>query len=179
MTMFYQILREPRNRWWDDVTTPELIETRDEILTSAFERAYELCVEDLGGKPEEWKWGDVHLAAFRNETLGESGIGPIEAIFNRGPVGVDGGVGQVNPNNWRYDEPFEVKHIASMRMIVDLGDFSNSQMMHTPGQSGHPGHRHYDDFIERWQNIRYHPALWDRSEVEKSSKKRLVLKPKN
>ncbi len=179
MTMFYQILREPRNRWWDDVTTPELIETRDEILTSAFERAYELCVEDLGGKPEEWKWGDVHLAAFRNETLGESGIGPIEAIFNRGPVGVDGGVGQVNPNNWRYDEPFEVKHIASMRMIVDLGDFSNSQMMHTTGQSGHPGHRHYDDFIERWQNIRYHPALWDRSEVEKSSKKRLVLKPKN
>jgi acyl-homoserine lactone acylase PvdQ len=31
------------------------------------------------------------------------------------------------------------------------------------GQSGHPTHPHYDDFIQKWLNFEYNPALWDRA----------------
>ena len=171
------ILQDPDSRWWDDITTPEVVETRDDILSTVFEKAYAKAVEELGDKPEKWKWGDVFTVTFRNKTFGESGIRPIEAIFNRGPFSLNGGITQVNQAFWDYDEPFEVKVIATLRQIIDLGDFSNSLMMHTTGQSGHPTNRHYDDFIEQWRDVQYHPTLWERKDVEKNVKKKLILKP--
>jgi penicillin amidase len=74
-------------------------------------------------------------------------------------------------------KPFEIKYIASQRSVVDLGDLDNSRMMHTTGQSGHATHRHYDDFIEPWRDVRYHPTLWSLASVRKSSRERLRLLP--
>jgi len=176
--LMYRLLQDPESRWWDDVTTLDVIETRGDILNSAFDKAYENGIEELGENPADWRWGDIHTVEFRNQSFGESGIGPIEAIFNRGPVAVSGGLSQVNRADWKHDEPFKAKTITSMRQVIDLGNLSDSLMMHTTGQSGHPGHRHYDDLIDPWRFIQYHPTLWDKSDVEKSSKNRLVLKPK-
>ena len=138
---------------------------------------YRAGVEELGEKIDRWKWGNVHTALFRNQTFGQSGIGPIERIFNRGPIRVRGGNTQVSVAQWKFEEPFKIYHIASQRAIYDLGDLSASLLIHPTGQSGHPAHRHYDDFIEPWRNIEYHPSLWKREAVEKSSGRPLVLKP--
>jgi penicillin amidase len=177
LSLVYKLLREPENRWWDDVTTLDVKETRDDIVALAFEKAYKTGVDELGKNPSDWRWGDIHTIEFRNQTFGESGIGPIEAVFNHGPVPVSGGIQQVNRCDWMYDEPFEAKSITSMRQIIDLGDLSASLTMHTTGQSGHPGHPHYDDFIDPWRFVQYHPMLWEKSDVEKSSKNKLTLKP--
>ena len=126
---------------------------------------------------DRWRWGEVHTAEFRNATLGESGIGPIESIFNRGPVEVQGGSIQLDAAAWKFEEPFEIRHIVSQRLIVDLGDLGRSLSMHTTGQSGHPTHRHYDDFIDPWRNVEYHSQLWDRQAVEKAARGRLQLLP--
>ena len=72
---------------------------------------------------------------------------------------------------------FAVEVLPSMRMIVDLGDFTSSISMHTTGQSGHPYSEHYDDMIDRWRNIEYHPMLWTRDQVESGAVNRLVLHP--
>jgi penicillin amidase len=176
--LMYRLLEDPESRWWDDVTTLDVVETRDDILARAFEKSYKAGVEELGENPADWRWGDIHTVEFRNQTFGESGIGSIETIFNRGPVAVSGSIQQVNRNDWKYDEPFKSKTITSMRQIIDLGNLSDSLMMHTTGQSGHPRNRHYDDFIDPWRFIQYHPTLWDKKDVEKSSKNRLTLKPK-
>ena len=94
-----------------------------------------------------------------------------------GPVACPGGNTTVDVAAWDMKKPFEVKHIVSQRSILDLGNLDNSRMMHTTGQSGHPTHRHYDDFIEHWRDVRYHPTLWDRASVEKASRERLRLLP--
>ena len=177
LSLIYRLLQDPNNPWWNDVTTPDVTETRDDILKSAFEKAYKDAREELGDALEDWRWGDIHVAVFRNMTFGESGIAPIEALFNRGPVAVSGGIYQVNRADWKIDEPFQAESISAMRQIIDLGNFSNSLMMHTTGQSGHLSHRHYDDFIEPWRKIQYHPAFWEKSEVEENAKKRLRLEP--
>jgi len=52
-----------------------------------------------------------------------------------------------------------------------------SLMVHTTGQSGHPWHRHYDDFIDPWRMIEYHSTRWKRDGLRKESKEKLVLKP--
>ena len=174
---FYYLLQEPHNPWWDDLSTPEVKETRDQILARAFYKGYRAAAKKLGEKFERWQWGKAHTAEFRNQSLGKSGIAPIERIFNRGPVSCPGGNTTVDVAAWDMEKPFEIKYIASQRSIIDLGNLDNSLMMHTTGQSGHATHRHYDDFITAWRDVRYHPTLWERVRVQKAARERLRLEP--
>ena len=175
----FHLLQQPDNTWWDDATTLDVIETRDDILLKAFTKGYEASVAAMGDNMDAWKWGDIHTATFANATFGKSGISLIESIFNRGPFAVSGGTGMVNATNWSGDEgdPFAVSSLPSMRQIVDLSDLSATLMIHTTGESGHPGNPHYDDFIDPWRLIQYHPALWDRPAIENDSKGHLTLVP--
>jgi penicillin amidase len=177
LSCVHNLLQEPGNRWWDDVTTLDKKETRDEILIEAFMKGYNTGVEELGEKLDQWQWGDIHTATFRDQTFGQSGIGLIESIFNRGPVATSGGLHQVNRSDFTADKPFEVYHASTMRQVIDFGKLSNSLMIHTTGQSGHPGNRHYDDFIDPWRLIEYHPTRWEKQTVEADSKRKLILEP--
>ena len=67
--------------------------------------------------------------------------------------------------------------IPSMRQIIDLSDLNASLTINTTGQSGHPYNRHYDDLIELWANLEYHPMLWDRTQIEADSRHHLTLTP--
>ena len=176
MTALLNILPDPNAPWFDDIRTPET-ETRDEILLRALEDAVEELTETLGSDMRKWRWGDLHTATFRNQSLGKSGVGPIEAIFNRGPFPVDGTIATVNNTAYNPNRPYEVSTVPSYRQIVDLSDLSRSVSMHTTGQSGHPFHPHYDDMIDPWRNIQYHSMLWTRSEVEANAEGTLVLMP--
>ncbi|RLC87289.1 MAG: penicillin acylase family protein [Chloroflexi bacterium] len=170
------LLADGSSPWFDDVTTSE-VETRDEILLRALDEAVEELTETLGRNMGRWRWGDLHTATFKNQSLGQSGIAPIEALFNRGPVPVDGTIATVNNTGYSLSHPYTVKIVPSYRQIVDLGDFTRSVSMHTTGQSGHPFHPHYNDMIDPWRNIEYHPMLWERADVEASAEGVLVLTP--
>jgi len=171
-----RMLPEAETHWFDDVTTPE-VESRDEILLLALGDTVDELSEILGEDMSSWKWGDLHTATFRNQSLGSSGIGIIEAIFNRGPVAVDGTGGAVNATSYSMSDPYTVVSVPSQRLIVDLEYFERSLTMHTTGQSGHPFHRHYDDMIDPWRNIQYHPMLWTRGQVEAAAEAHLTLIP--
>jgi penicillin amidase len=173
----YYLLEAPENLWWDDARTPDLRETRDDIYVRALRKAVEAGIKRLGTKIEKWEWGKIHQTEFRNATLGESGIKLIEKIFNRGPVATPGGITTVYCTNWKIDEPFKVFWIPAMREVIDLANIGAGFMMHVPGQSGHPRHPHYDDFIKPWQEVTYHPTLWNRTDVLANEGGRLILKP--
>ncbi len=170
------LLAFPDLRFWDDRHTPE-IETSDDIVKAALVAGVDEVDGLLGGSPDEWEWGAIHGAVFRNETLGESGVGLVEARFNRGPYPVGGGSDIVNAVGYYADEGYEVTWVPSMRMIVDLGDLDNSVAIHTTGQSGHAYSSHYQDMIELWANGTYLPMLWDREMVKAAGNGTLVLTP--
>jgi len=170
------LLADETSPWFDNVTTPR-VETRDEVLLQALEEAVEELTETLGRNMNRWRWGDLHTATFENQSLGQSGIGVVEAIFNRGPVPVDGTIATVNNTSYSPNHPYGVTVVPSYRQIVDLGDFTRSVSMHTTGQSGHPYHRHYGDMIDPWRNIEYHPMLWERADVHADAEGVLVLEP--
>ena len=87
------LLEQPRNPWWDDVTTTDTVETRDDILLAAMTNARKEITSLMARDTDEWQWGRLHTVTLRNQTLGDSGIGPIEALFNRGAYPVGGGSG--------------------------------------------------------------------------------------
>jgi penicillin amidase len=169
-------LPDEASPWFDNIHTGP-IEARDDVLRLAFEAAIVELEESLGPEMSQWRWGELHTATFENQSLGQSGIGIIESVVNRGPVAVDGTIATVNNTGYRPSAPYDVAVVPSYRQIVDMADFANSVSMHTTGQSGHPFHQHYDDMIDPWRNIEYHPMLWERAAVEAAAKDTLVLRP--
>ncbi len=177
MQVMRLLIDEPDHPFWDDVTTPER-ENRDDIFLRAWEETVADLRADYGRDPADWPaWGDLHVAVFRNQTLGMSGVGLIEDLFNRGPYAAAGGKGLVNATGWKVTEGFEVTWLPSMRMIVDLGDLNASETVHTTGQSGHAFHPHYDDMAPLWAAGEYYPMWWDEADVRTHAEGTLRLVP--
>lgn len=179
---WYEVMRnlvnQPNSQWWDDKNSIDVVETRDELFARAFKETVTQIQKEYGKDPSKWPtWGELHGATFRNATLGESGIGPIEALFNRGPYATAGGEEIVNATGWTVGESFEVDWLPSMRMIVDLGDLRNSVTVHTTGESGHAYHPHYDDMAPLWASGAYYPMLWNEQAVVSNAEGHLRLVP--
>jgi penicillin amidase len=176
MVALENLLPDPASPWFDNLNTPE-VEDRDAILLQALGQAVEELTGSLGSDTSRWRWGDLHTATFVNQSLGKSGIRPIEMIFNRGPVEVDGTMAAINNTGYNPNDPYAVVTVPSYRQVIDLADFSRSVSMHTTGQSGHPFNPHYGDMIDSWRNIQYHPMLWARPQIEASAEAHLTLMP--
>lgn len=175
---FHDLADQEAASWWDDSTTAAT-ESRADILLLSMSDAIAWFEENVGGEMNDWAWGQIHQATFASDPLGQSGVGPIEAMVNRGPFPADGGRSIVNANSWSWDEPAAVTGHVSMRMIIDLNDFDASRSVNSTGQSGHPYHRHYDDQVDLWLNGQYHPLWFTQEVVEAAAVDHLVLQPGN
>ncbi len=175
-TVVGDMLEHPTDPFWDDRNT-DGVEDRDAILTRALADGYDDVVGLFGGDPAGWNWGEMHLSTFRNQTIGDSGIGLIEDRVNRGPYATSGGADLVNATGWTAFEGYETTWLPSMRMLVDLDDLSRSLTTHTTGQSGHTDHPHYDDMIPIWLNGEYSPMNWTREQVEEAEEATQQLVP--
>jgi penicillin amidase len=170
------IAQQPDSPWWDNKNTPAT-ETRDQIFRQALGEAVDELSKRLGNDPQQWQWGKLHTLTFRNQSLGESGVAPIEALLNRGPFQTSGGPSIVNATGWDASDPYQVLTLPSMRMIVDLSNLQNSLSIDTTGQSGHAYSPHYIDMADLWRTIQYHPMLWERAQIEQQAKDHLHLEP--
>jgi penicillin amidase len=176
-----RLVQTPDSAWWDDLNTPA-VENRDYILSLAFSDAVAEVERVLGKDAARWTWGELHTVTFHNQSLGTSGVAPIEAIFNRGPYRTSGGGSIVNATSWMAYETnsskaYQVSWLPSERMIVDMSNLPVSLSVNTTGESGHAFHRNYTDQVDLWRTIQYHPMLWDQQQVEAAAKGHLVLTP--
>jgi len=179
---WYVVMRnlvdQPDSPWWDDKATADKVETRDDIFTRAFSETVSQIQKEYGKDTAKWPaWGELHTATFRNQTLGNSGVGLIEDLFNRGPFVTGGGKSIVNATGWTVGESFEVDWLPSEREIVDLSNLNNSLAIHTTGESGHAYHPHYADMAPLWAEVKYYPMWWDQADVIKDSEGHLKLTP--
>lgn len=170
------LLEEPDSPWWDRVDTSE-VETRDDVLSRALADAYRELAIAYGDDPTGWRWGELHTLTVRDGSLGSSGIAPIEALFNRGPVGTSGGTAIVNATGWDAAEGYEVTVVPSMRMVVDLSDLDASRWVQLTGNSGHAYHPHYTDQLELWRTGAMLPMRWERATIESEAAHTLTLTP--
>ena len=174
----YLLAQQPDHPWWDDISTADTVETRDDIFRRSFEEAHAAVVEAHGASRDSWQWGQAHTITFINNPLGASGIDLIESIVNRGPFAIGGSSGVVNNLGWNpASGHFRSSGGPSERAIYDLSDWSKSLSVIPTGQSGHPYHQHYDDQIQMWVDIAYKPMLWTREDVEANLGSQLVLTP--
>jgi penicillin amidase len=184
---------EPAERWWDDVTTPGVVEAPTDTLGRACDEAGAALRAALGG-PDGWTWGRLHRMVYREPTLGSSGIPPFELIFDRGPVPVGGSFDAVLNTVWipsvAYPDPydpdvrpgdllriFETVVAPSYRGVYDAGDWDASRIVSTTGQSGHPLDRHFADLIDPWLEGELLPFPFSDSAVMAATTETLTLAP--
>lgn len=175
--VIYGLWDDPANEWWDDPSTPE-IEDRDALMAGAVNAAAAELSQLQGADPNGWNWGGLHTLLLQNGTLGASGVAPIEALFNRGPIEVPGGTAAVNANGWIPSEGYEVYWVASMRQVVDLADMDNSTWVNLTGNSGHAFAPTYEDQVEAWRTGEQFPWLWNDKAVRSAATDTLVLQPR-
>lgn len=173
------ILDRPNSHWWDNLATPAVVETRDDILAEALTRARDEMTRRTSRDPGGWSWGRLHRLTLVNPTLGDSGVGLVNRIFNRGPVEVGGGGGLVDATAWDASDPtdpYEVTAVPSMRMVVDVGRFDRSRWINLTGASGHAYHEHYDDQLPLWADGRNLPWAFGAKAVDRGTEDVLTLR---
>ena len=175
MLLHDTILDDPENAFWDRINTLEK-ETPEMILKSALVETIDWIEENFGSDRTKWKWGGVHVY-FWNHPGAESRLE--KKFLSRGPYEAPGDGFTVNAAGFNPAKGgYGVQTIPSMRMIVPLDNFDRTMIVGPMGQSGQPGHPHYDDLLPFYLKGEAVPFPFTREAVEKQAVSRMILKPR-
>ena len=157
------------------IETPEpawSTEDRDALLTRTLAAAWADCATRLGPDPAAWAWSRLHQALMRHAASPLRG----NAEWDVGPHGVGGSQSTVMNMAYR-PEDFSVTSGASVRLVMDVGDWDRSLCLNYPGQSGDPRSRHYADLAETWAASDHVPFLYSPDAISKATARLLRFKP--
>lgn len=162
--------------WWDNVTTKDKIETKQEIVTNSFKKAFSFLENQLGENVDNWTWDRVISVEYKH-AVGE--VPALRKYFNVGPFVTTGGDQVINNQIYNIDSTgyYKVKAGPSTRRIVDFSDVDNSLAIIPTGQSGRVFSKHYKDQAKKYLNGEFVKMKINQSEIEKSENI-LIFKPK-
>lgn len=170
----HAIIDDPQSSWWDDRSTSNVTETRDDIVRQAADNAL-AGLRARYGDPSGWRWDDAHAVTF-SHALSRGGR-LLDWFFSRGPVPVSGDSMTINKTTIDLRRPYSTSEAASYRLILDVGAWDGSLGINTTGQSGHPRSPHYFDQNRLWRHGQYRPLPFSRKAVEAATVSRLELVP--
>ena len=145
---------EADRTWCDDISSAR-VEGCEERIGKALARAVDDLSTAYGSDPDEWRWGDAHVADFRHRVLSRV---PLLGSLGNILIATGGDNFTINRGTTRVADaaaPFAQIHGPGLRAIYDLGNLENSLFIQATGQSGNPLSRHYRDLIGRWRDLEY------------------------
>ena len=163
--------------WWDDVSTSEKVESKEDIVRKSFKNTFDFLKYQLGENVEDWKWNRVASVEYEHP-IGKGGAA-LRSLFNVGPFRTRGGDQVINNQIYNIDSTSVYKIIAgpSTRRVVDFSDVENSLAILPTGQSGNVFSKHYKDQAQKYLDGEFIKMEINPSEIEKSANK-LVFLPK-
>jgi penicillin amidase len=145
-------------------------------IADALAAAVRTLRERYGEDPERWAWGHVRPLTLHH-SVGEQA--PLDRIFNLGPFPWGGDGNTLDQAGGDLTDPASNPlWIASMRMVVDVGNWEESCFTLPGGQSGNPLSPHYDDLLASWQRGEGVPVAWSAAKVEQVTRTVLRLVPR-
>lgn len=148
---------------------------RDRRLAAALSRALDTIRGQLGEFPSQWRWGALHPYQPPH-TFGTTPLLGRMLRQRARPIGGD--------LNTIFQASYTVhagaEHLGWMpayRQVMDLADWDRSTFQLPTGNSGVPGHRHYDDCIDEYLDGQQRPLLYTREAIEAAEADRYVIDP--
>jgi penicillin amidase len=168
------ILDRPDSGLWDRKDTPQKEGPR-EILEMALSATVRTLEAKLGTNRRNWSWGRLHPVEWRHAGATSRFK---SRLLNSGPFPADGDGTTLNANTPIVARgEYRAIHIPALRMVVSMDDLDGMQIIAPMGQSGQPGHRHYDDLVRRWLEGSLVDLPFNRERVDDSAKFVLTLNP--
>jgi penicillin G amidase len=144
-------LRNPNFKFADNITTTQ-VESVQDVVTASFKKAVpQMALVDGEGTLEWGKYKDTGIRHLLR-------LGPLSRLH----LSIGGGVNIINAT--------KQFHGPSWRMIVELKDKTEAWGVYPGGQSGNPGSKYYDSFINQWAGGKYN-RLWVMTEADKNDKR--------
>ncbi|HYP42342.1 MAG TPA: penicillin acylase family protein [Chloroflexia bacterium] len=169
------LMDKPDDPIWDRSDTSQK-ETRDDILLKSLTTSVAdmRSAPSLGENMQEWQWGKIHTTQATHPFGAQPVIG---GMFNLSavPIGGDGTTVAVAP--FSLVRPFFVTNHQSYRMIIDVGDWTQSRAIYQTGQSGQPFAKHWGDMLTQWQKGEYNPLLYTTQQIDTNKEGTLTLTP--
>jgi penicillin amidase len=144
-----------------------------QIMTATLAAAVDELTERFGPDMASWSWGALHVAEL---------VHPAHRLLPQdtpwttlGPVARGGSGDTVGSTSFGRD--FRQTAGASFRVVIDVGDWDNSRVVNSPGQSGDPRSPHYADHFGTWAADSAFPLLYSRERVEEATTERIYLFP--
>lgn len=157
-TLVEALLRDSAFVYIDNKNTPQT-ETLAEVVTQAFQGVIPKLIELE--KEKKLAWGK-----FKNTTvyhLLKTALLP----FARPGLPIGGGAHIVNAT--------QHSHGPSWRMIVELTQETQAYVVYPGGQSGNPGSKYYDQFVDTWAAGKYYTAWIYKKGQENHPRKRWTM----
>ncbi len=139
-----RIINDSNHLFYDDISTTEIKENRDDMIRRSMSEAIQYLTEKLGENTDDWQWGKVHKMAF-NHTLGGKLF-----FLNLESIPTHGSHHTINSGFWDSAKPFDMSSGGVIRMMVDFSNPERSTIISPPGQSGHYLSPFYGDLAEIW-----------------------------
>jgi penicillin amidase len=171
-----ELFEKDDSKWWDDIETDKVIETRKIIFWRAFYKSVDFLSSQLGPEVSKWHWKKVHLIEHKHP-IGK--VKPLNKIFNVGPASVPGGYESVNNISFLLNDTiqYEVEHGPAMRIIIDFDDVENALSIIPSGQSGHAFSPHYNDQFELYNTGKFRKMHMNFDNITKESIATMQLNP--
>ncbi len=143
---------------------------REKFLQETLQAAWSDITGRFGKDPLQWRWGDLHKGYFGHS------LTPIKIGFDVGPYSSGGGNSSVMLAHYKKED-YLARVGASVRMVIDVGNWDNSVWINAPGQSGVPGNVHYNDLAPLWASGEYVPMLYSNVAINAASVQKINLYP--
>jgi penicillin amidase len=148
---------------------------RDTLLAETLAAAWADAHARLGPDPEGWQWGKLHHGYFEHP-VGSLADEATRRTLDVGPLPKGGSASTIMHAAYRAQD-FRITMGASVRFVLDVGDWDASLCINAPGQSGDSRSPHYRDLSAKWAKGEYVPFLYSRSAVDAAAETRIVLTP--
>ncbi|KAA2212302.1 penicillin acylase family protein [Teichococcus oryzae] len=152
---------------------PDPAGARDALLAGCLVAAFRDCGERMGLSPSEWSWGRLHRGYFSHAL---SALGADQGKLDVGSFPLGGSASTPMHTGYRPSD-FRCNYGASVRLVMDVGEWDRSLCMNAPGQSGDPASPHYADLAPLWARGEYVPLLYSRGAVDAMVTHRIRLQP--
>ena len=144
------------------------------IIGESLREAWLRLSYGLGANRQRWTWGRLHPLRF--QPFGGL-VGVLDPGVGLGAIPYGGNGHTVNAGGFDPLDAFEVRVGSTLRFAVDTAALDQGLVALAPGQSEHPGHRHFDDGLAPWLAGEGSLLASGRLLVEESSVARLLLEP--
>jgi len=158
----------------DSLLGEQPMEARNRILSRAFSEALQDLRTRFGDDMSTWRYGDARLHHSRiTHPLHALVTDSLQRVLSPGPL-PRGGYGNTLLATANVDNQ---NHGASLRVVIEVGDWDNAIVTNSPGQSGDPRSAFYANLFPLWAANRFVPLPYSAGAVTRRAAGITVLHP--